>query len=85
MISVRSCQVVLIPCHRATICPITTRPSIDMLSGRIIHLRDDDRFEAVDPDSIVVTALSAHAPTHPPHQVLPSVGLPTQDPEEGEI
>ena len=56
-----------------------------MLSGRIIHLRDDDRFEAVDPDSIVVTALSAHAPTHPPHQVLPSVGLPTQDPEEGEI
>ena len=70
---------------RATIYPILTRLGIDMLSGRIIHLRDDDRFKAVGPDGIVVPAPSAHAPTHHPHQAPPSAGAPKQDVEEGEI
>lgn len=45
-----------------------------MLSTRIIHLRDDDRFKAVGPDTFVqpYPAL-AHAPGTP------------KSPEEGEI
>ncbi len=71
--------------HRAIIYPILTRLGIDMLSGRIIHLRDDDRFKAVGPDTVVVPAPSSHAPTHHPHQGPPSAGVPQQDVEEGEI
>ncbi|KAI0697406.1 p115 like vesicle tethering protein [Cerioporus squamosus] len=70
---------------RATIYPILTRLGIDMLSGRIIYLRDDDRFKAVGPDNIVVSAPSSHAPSHHPHQGPPSAGVPKQDAEEGEI
>ncbi|RPD57929.1 hypothetical protein L226DRAFT_538879 [Lentinus tigrinus ALCF2SS1-7] len=70
---------------RATIYPILTRLGIDMLSGRVIHLRDDDRFKAVGPDSIVVSPQVAHTPSHHPHQAPPSAGLPKQDVEEGEI
>ncbi|KAI0785718.1 p115 like vesicle tethering protein [Abortiporus biennis] len=40
---------------RTTIHPILTRLGVDLLVGRITHLRDDDRFKAVGPDSIVTS------------------------------
>ncbi|PSS32164.1 hypothetical protein PHLCEN_2v2072 [Hermanssonia centrifuga] len=39
---------------RSTIYPILTRLGIDMLVGRITHLRDDDRFKAIGPDTLVL-------------------------------
>ena len=45
--------------HRATIHPILLRLGIDMLSTRIIHLRDDDRFKAVGPDTFVQTSATS--------------------------
>ena len=39
---------------RTTIYPILTRLGIDLLVGRITHLRDDDRFKAVGPDTFVL-------------------------------
>ena len=40
--------------NRSTIYPILTRLGIDLLVGRITHLRDDERFKAVGPDAIVL-------------------------------
>lgn len=37
-----------------TIYPILTRLGIDLLVGRITHLRDDDRFKAIGPDTFVL-------------------------------
>ncbi len=71
--------------HRATVHPILTRLGIDTLAGRIIHLRDDDRFKAVGPDSAVATAPSNHVPAHHPHQGTPSAGVLKAEVEEGEI
>lgn len=47
---------------RATIHPILVRLGIEMLSTRIIHLRDDDRFKAVGPDNFVQPYPVSHAP-----------------------
>ena len=38
----------------STIYPILTRLGIDLLVGRITHLRNDERFKAVGPDTIVL-------------------------------
>lgn len=56
-----------------------------MLSGRLIHLRDDERFKAVGPDNFVVVSPFAHAAAHHPHQGAPSAGPPKPEYEEGEI
>ena len=40
--------------YRSTIYPLLTRLGIDLLVGRITHLRDDDRFKAVGPDTLVL-------------------------------
>ncbi|KAK7691928.1 hypothetical protein QCA50_005333 [Cerrena zonata] len=40
---------------RATIHPILTRLGIDTLIGRITRLRDDDRFKAIGPDTLVLS------------------------------
>lgn len=61
-----------------------TRLGIDMLSGRLIHLRDDDRFRAVGPDSFVVASPNAHVPPYHP-QAAPTAGQPKPEIEEGEI
>ncbi|EMD32978.1 hypothetical protein CERSUDRAFT_118405 [Gelatoporia subvermispora B] len=63
---------------RSTIYPILTRLGLDMLAGRITHLRDDDRFKAVGPDTIVLPypGSLAHHPT---------TGAPKQDTDEAEI
>jgi len=65
---------------RSTIHPILTRLGVDALVGRVIHLRDDDRFKTVGPDVLVQAAPSAH-----PHQLLPSAGPAKAEVEEGEI
>ncbi|KAI0919128.1 hypothetical protein AcV5_002123 [Taiwanofungus camphoratus] len=44
---------------RATIYPILTRLGVDMLIGRITHLRDDDRFKTIGPDTLVLSSPSA--------------------------
>ncbi|KAI0828051.1 p115 like vesicle tethering protein [Trametes gibbosa] len=67
---------------RATVHPILMRLGIDMLAGRITHLRDDDRFKAIGPDSFVFT-LPGAAPTH--HQAPPAPGAPKHEVEEGEV
>ncbi|KAI0664021.1 p115 like vesicle tethering protein [Cubamyces menziesii] len=67
---------------RATIHPILTRLGIDMLAGRITHLRDDDRFKAIGPDSFVLPYPGAPVPHH---QAPPSAGPPKPEPEEGEV
>ena len=64
--------------------PILTRLGIDMLSGCLLHLRDDERFRAVGPDSFVIASLNAHVLPHHP-QGAPSAGLPKTEVEEGEI
>lgn len=73
----------------ATIHPILTRLGVDMLSGRIIRLRDDDRFKAVGPDSSVAVSPNAHVPAphhpHPPSSAPFSAGLPKPEAEEGEM
>ena len=40
--------------RRNTIYPILTRLGLDLLVGRITHLRDDDRFRAIGPDTFVL-------------------------------
>ncbi|OSC96788.1 hypothetical protein PYCCODRAFT_1440814 [Trametes coccinea BRFM310] len=70
---------------RATIHPILTRLGIDMLSGRIAHLRDDDRFKAIGPDNFVLAYPTAPAPHHQPLQGPPSASQPKPEVEEGEI
>ena len=69
---------------RATIYPILNRLGIDILSGRIIHLRDDDRFKAVGPDAAVMSTPSVPHHNHQ-HSGPPSAGLPKPDHEEGEM
>ncbi|THH31664.1 hypothetical protein EUX98_g2561 [Antrodiella citrinella] len=39
---------------RSTIHPIINRLGVDLLVGRITHLRDDDRFKAIGPDTLVL-------------------------------
>ncbi|KAI0774856.1 p115 like vesicle tethering protein [Trametes elegans] len=72
---------------RATIHPILTRLGIDMLVGRITHLRDDDRFKAIGPDNFVLSYPAAPAAVHhqAQHQPPPSAGPPKPEAEEGEI
>ncbi|EIW54324.1 uncharacterized protein TRAVEDRAFT_173529 [Trametes versicolor FP-101664 SS1] len=70
---------------RATVHPILTRLGIDMLSGRITHLRDDDRFKAIGPDNFVLTLPSAPVVHHQGHQGPPSAAAPKHDVEEGEV
>lgn len=48
-------QPILCTVRSSTIYPILTRLGIDLLVGRITHLRDDDRFKAVGPDAIVLS------------------------------
>lgn len=64
--------------------PILTRLGIDMLSGRLLHLRDDERFRAVGPDSFVISSQNAHGLPHHP-QGAPAAGPPKPEAEEGEI
>lgn len=42
----------------ATIHPILTRLGIDTLIGRITRLRDDDRFKAIGPDTLVLSSFN---------------------------
>ncbi|KAI0350605.1 hypothetical protein OH77DRAFT_1430779 [Trametes cingulata] len=70
---------------RATIHPILTRLGIDMLAGRITHLRDDDRFKAIGPDNFVLPYPSAPVPHHGGLQAPASAGAPKLEVEEGEI
>jgi intracellular protein transport protein USO1 len=42
------------PAYRATIAPILNRLGVDSLIGRLARLREDERFKAVGPDSIVL-------------------------------
>lgn len=56
-----------------------------MLSGRITHLRDDDRFKAIGPDNFVLTLPSAPVVHHQGHQGPPSAAAPKHDVEEGEV
>ncbi|KAH9925704.1 p115 like vesicle tethering protein [Amylocystis lapponica] len=65
---------------RARIHPILTRLGVDTLVGRVVHLRDDDRFKAVGPDALVQASPSAH-----PHQHLPQAGAAKPEVEEGEV
>jgi intracellular protein transport protein USO1 len=44
---------------RATIHPILTRLGVDTLVGRMARLREDERFKAVSPDSIVLPAVAS--------------------------
>ncbi len=48
---------------RSTIYPILTRLGIDLLVGRILHLRDDERFKAVGPDTLVLPYPGNHSVT----------------------
>ena len=41
-------------CFRSTIYPILNRLGVDLLVGRITHLRDDDKFKTVGPDTLVL-------------------------------
>lgn len=45
----------LIESSRATIHPIISRLSVDTLIGQMSRFREDDRFKAVGPDSIVLS------------------------------
>ena len=73
--------------NRSTIHPILTRLGMDVLSGRVIRLRDDDRFRAVGPDNCVVASPTVHLPPHHAHQAPPVAGQapPKAELEEGEI
>ncbi|KZT69676.1 hypothetical protein DAEQUDRAFT_248604 [Daedalea quercina L-15889] len=59
---------------RSTIHPILTRLGVDTLVGRVIRLREDDRFKAIGPDTLVL------APTH-----LQTGPAAKPDGEEGEM
>ncbi|KAG6856748.1 hypothetical protein H0H87_001092 [Tephrocybe sp. NHM501043] len=61
---------------RATIYPILNRLSVDTLVGRMARLREDERFKAVGPDSVVLPYPSAS-------YLQPSLKPETED--EGEI
>ncbi|EPT00454.1 hypothetical protein FOMPIDRAFT_1060413 [Fomitopsis schrenkii] len=63
---------------RSTIHPILTRLGVDMLVGRVIRLREDERFKAIGPDTLVLAPPSA--PAH--HQAGPAA---KHEPEEGEM
>ncbi|OCH89444.1 hypothetical protein OBBRIDRAFT_794308 [Obba rivulosa] len=63
---------------RSTIYPILTRLGLDMLAGRITHLRDDDRFKAVGPDTVVLPYPGVLAPH-------PAAGAPKQETDEAEV
>ncbi|KAH9920972.1 p115 like vesicle tethering protein [Fomitopsis serialis] len=63
---------------RSTIHPILTRLGVDMLVGRVIRLRDDDRFKAIGPDTLVLSPPSA--PSH-----LPAGPAAKPEGEEGEM
>ena len=49
-----------------------------MLVGRVIRLREDDRFKAIGPDTLVLAPPSAPVHLQPGHAVKP-------EPEEGEM
>ena len=55
-----------------------------MLTGRIVRLREDDRFKAVGPDAAVMSTPSVPHHNHQ-HSGPPSAGLPKPDHEEGEM
>lgn len=40
--------------HRTTIAPILNRLGVDTLVGRMIRIREDDRFKSTTPDSMAV-------------------------------
>lgn len=61
---------------RTTIYPILNRLGVDTLVGRMARLREDDRFKAVGPDSVVLQYPSAS-------YLQPSLKPETED--EGEI
>jgi len=65
---------------RETIFDIVVRLGMDILAGRVTHLRDDDRFKAVGPDNLVLPVPSAPSHIHqgPGHAAKPDI-------EEGEI
>ena len=48
--------------HRTTIAPILNRLGVDTLVGRMIRIREDDRFKSVGPDSL---AFGYNGPTQP--------------------
>ncbi|KAH9935197.1 p115 like vesicle tethering protein [Epithele typhae] len=70
---------------RATIHPILMRLGIDTLAGRIVRLRDDDRFKAVGPDVAVVASPTAPGHKHPSGAPPASAGVVKADAEEGEL
>lgn len=61
---------------RSTIHPILNRLGVDNLVGRMVRLREDERFKAIGPDSIVLPYPSA-TNLHP--------GLKPVTESEGEI
>ncbi|PPQ93846.1 hypothetical protein CVT25_013555 [Psilocybe cyanescens] len=63
--------------NRSTIHPIISRLSVDMLIGQMARFREDERFKAVGPDSIVLS--------FPPPSLQPSSKPAAGTPEEGEI
>ncbi|EED83908.1 predicted protein [Postia placenta Mad-698-R] len=65
---------------RSTIYPILTRLGIDMLGGRILLLRDDDRFKAIGPDTLVLSMPAAPSHLHSGPAVASKPEI-----EEGEI
>lgn len=65
---------------RSTIYPILTRLGIDMLGGRILLLRDDDRFKAIGPDTLVLSMPVAPSHLHTGPAVAGKLEI-----EEGEI
>lgn len=62
---------------RATIHPIITRLGVDALIGRMMRLREDERFKTIGPDNMVLSYPS------PPHLQLGANKVEKQ--EEGEI
>lgn len=45
----------LFPTYRSTIHPIITRLGVDALIGQLTRFREDDRFKAVTPESMVMS------------------------------
>ncbi|KAH8103420.1 p115 like vesicle tethering protein [Cristinia sonorae] len=62
---------------RATIHPIIHRLGIDLLVGRVTHLRDDDRFKAVGPDTLVLP--------YPNSSIVTIAAAPKEAEKEAEI
>ena len=65
-----------LPITRATIHPLLDRLGIDTLAGRMARLREDERFKAVGPDSIVLPY---------PTPANTQIGLKPESENEGEI